>query len=171
MMKKVIVIGSPGSGKSTFSRKLHKITGLELFYLDMLFHRSDRTTCSQEEFDESLAKIMELDEWIIDGNYARTLPVRLEQCDTIFWLDYQTDLCLESIQKRIGQPRLDMPWIETELDEEFLDFVRNFRTDVLPEMARLIGSVRNKDVYRFTSRPEAAKYLKNLERRLDALDS
>ena len=79
-MKKIIVIGSPGAGKSTFSRKLQNITGLPLFYLDMIYHRPDKTTCSAEEFDEKLNQILVQDQWIIDGNYARTLPLRLDQC-------------------------------------------------------------------------------------------
>ncbi|MDD3810159.1 MAG: hypothetical protein PHS94_07830 [Erysipelotrichaceae bacterium] len=83
-MKKVIVIGSPGSGKSTFSRELQQITGIKLFHLDLLFHRPDRTTCPMEKFDDKLTMIMDRDEWIIDGNYARTLQARLERCDTVF---------------------------------------------------------------------------------------
>lgn len=93
-MKKVIVIGSPGAGKSTFCRSLQSITGLPLFYLDMIFHRPDKTTCPAEEFDEKLSQILEQDQWIIDGNYARTLAARLAQCDTVFWLDYPEDVCL-----------------------------------------------------------------------------
>lgn len=50
-MKKVIVIGCPGSGKSTFARALQSITGLLLFYLDMVYHKPDRTTISNQEFD------------------------------------------------------------------------------------------------------------------------
>lgn len=103
-MKKVIVIGCPGSGKSTFSRKLHKITGLSLFYLDMIYHKPDKTTVSKAEFDEKLHEILEQEEWIIDGNYIRTLPLRLEQCDTVFWLDYPLEVCLQGIEMRFAGP-------------------------------------------------------------------
>ena len=74
-MKKVIIIGCPGSGKSTFSRKLNNITGLPLFYLDMIFHKPDKTIYSQQEFDEKLSHIMELDEWIEYSGAAKP-PVR-----------------------------------------------------------------------------------------------
>ena len=51
MHTKIMIIGSPGSGKSTFARKLRDKTGLPLFYLDMIKHKPDRTTISSEEFE------------------------------------------------------------------------------------------------------------------------
>ena len=83
--KKVIIIGSPGSGKSTFARKFRDITGLPLHYLDMIWHRPDKTTVSKEEFDSELEKILNKDSFIIDGNYSRTLEVRFYNCDTVFF--------------------------------------------------------------------------------------
>ncbi len=87
-MKRVMVIGCPGAGKSTFSRKLQEKTGLPLYYLDMIWHRPDRTNVSREEFDERLGEITRRDQWILDGNYLRTMKVRLEASDTVFLLDY-----------------------------------------------------------------------------------
>ena len=101
-MKKVIVIGSPGAGKSTFSRKLRDKTGLPLFYLDMIWHKPDKTNITREEFHEKLEEIMEKDAWIIDGNYQRTLEIRLQTCDTVFFLDYPVEVCLEGASSRIG---------------------------------------------------------------------
>ena len=72
-MKRAIVIGSQGAGKSTFARKLKEKTGLPLYYLDRIFHKSDRTTLTREEFDRKLQTILQTDCWIIDGNYQRTL--------------------------------------------------------------------------------------------------
>ncbi|WP_304522496.1 hypothetical protein [Bacteroides acidifaciens] len=67
-MKRVIVIGCPGAGKSTFARKLEAKTGLPLHYLDIIWHRADRTVIGREEFDRQLDKLVMEDEWIIDGN-------------------------------------------------------------------------------------------------------
>jgi adenylate kinase family enzyme len=85
-MKKIIVIGCPGAGKSTFSRKLSEKTGLPIHYLDMIWHLPDRTTLSREEFVMRLGVIMAEKEWIIDGNYIHSLPLRLNSCDTVFSL-------------------------------------------------------------------------------------
>ena len=77
-MKKAIVIGCPGSGKTTFAEKLNKQTGLPLYYLDAIWHKPDRTHISREEFDRRLAEIFDTDEWIIYGNYSRTLESRIQ---------------------------------------------------------------------------------------------
>lgn len=84
-MRKIIVIGCPGAGKSTFARRLRDKTGIPLYYLDMLWHKPDKTNITREEFDAGLNGIMKNEAWIIDGNYLRTLEVRLQNCDTVFF--------------------------------------------------------------------------------------
>lgn len=160
-MKKVIVIGCPGAGKSTFSRKLAAKTGLPLHYLDMIWHRPDHTVIGREEFDSKLDKIVKEDEWIIDGNYARTLPVRLAYCDTVFFFDLPLDTCIEGVKSRIGKERVDMPWIEDELDQEFLQWIINFPREVVPEINEHLKTF-DKTVIRFHSRQEADSFLSSL---------
>lgn len=162
-MMQVIVIGCPGSGKSTFARKLRDITGLPLFYLDMLWHKPDRTNITAEEFDKKLADITQKDRWIIDGNYRRTLGTRLQACDTVFLLDYPTEVCLAGAQARIEKQREDMPWTETEFDEDFRQWITDFRKEQLPEIYRLLSeySERTTAVI-FKSREEAEAYLQEL---------
>lgn len=164
-MKRVLVIGCPGSGKSTFARRLSEMTGFPLVYLDMLFHKADRTTCSKEEFDEQLIRVLERDEWILDGNYARTLGMRLERCDTVFWLDYPTEVCLAGVRSRRGKPREDMPWVEMEEDEEFMEYIKNFERDRKPEIEDMLGRVEGKEVHVFTSREMAEEYFKGMKER------
>ncbi len=92
-----------GSGKSTFARKLRDRTGLPPHYLDMLFHKPDRSAVSREEFDERLSGILETDQWIIDGNYQRTLPLRFEKCTEVYLFDLPVEQCLEEAASRIGE--------------------------------------------------------------------
>ena len=91
------------------------MTGLPLYYLDQIWHKADRTTVSKEEFDAKLREIIQQDSWIIDGNYLRTMECRLDACDTVFFLDYPLEICLEGAKARIGTVREDMPWVETEI--------------------------------------------------------
>ncbi len=125
-MRKVIVIGCPGAGKSTFSRKLRDKTGLPLHYLDMIHHKPDRTTVPNEEFDVRLKQLLSQDRWIIDGNYQRTLEVRLQACDTVFLLDFPLEVCLSGAEARVGQVREEMPWTELEFDPEFKQWILDF---------------------------------------------
>ena len=87
-MKKVIIIGCPGSGKSTFARALNTITGLPLFHLDNMKWNADKTVVSKSTFMERLNNAIEKERWIIDGNYGSTMELRLQACDTVFFLDY-----------------------------------------------------------------------------------
>ena len=160
-MKRVMVIGCPGAGKSTFSRKLQEKTGLPLYYLDMIWHRPDRTNVSREKFDERLGEITRRDQWILDGNYLRTMKVRLEASDTVFLLDYPLEVCLEGAVSRIGKRREDLPWVETELDPEFRQWILDFQKDQMPEIRRLLEQYGvGREVNVFCSREEGEMYLR-----------
>lgn len=160
-MKRVLVIGSPGAGKSTFARKLRERTGLPLYYLDQIWHCSDGSHLSEKEFDDRLDELLKQERWIIDGNYSRTLVRRLAACDTVFLLDYPTDLCLLGAASRIGRKREDLPWIEQEFDAEFKQHIINFPQKRLPQIYQLLQSIREeKAVIIFKTREEANTYLK-----------
>lgn len=164
-MEKVIIIGCPGAGKSTFARKLKEKTGLPLFYLDMIWHKPDGTNIFRDEFDGKIKEIMKKEQWILDGNYIRTLEMRLKECDTVFLLDYPLELCLEGASSRIGKERPDMPWIESELDLEFRQFIVDFPRDSLPKIYELLKKYeKEKELHIFRKREDAEEYLRTEER-------
>lgn len=163
-MQKVVVIGSPGAGKSTFSRKLRDATGLPLYYLDMIWHRPDKTNISREELTASQEEIMKTPKWIIDGNYLSTMELRLKNCDTVFFLDYPLEVCLDGARVRIGRKREDIPWVETEFDQEFKQWILDFPKDQLPIIYQLLEKYKeNRTVHIFKSREEAEHYLVSIE--------
>lgn len=164
-MLKIIVIGCPGAGKSTFARKLRDVTGLPLYYLDMLWHKPDQTNISREEFDTRLYEMVKTDRWIIDGNYLRTLEMRLNECDTVFFMDYPLEICLEGAASRIGKKREDLPWIETEFDEEFRQWIVDFSKVQLPQIYELLEKYQDgRNIIIFKSREEADDYIENVLR-------
>ena len=159
-MKKVIVIGCPGSGKTTFAEKLNKCTGLPLYYLDAIWHKPDKTHISRDEFDERIRDIFNTSEWIIDGNYNRTIEMRIQQCDTVFLFDLPTDVCLQGAKERLGKGRYDLPWIEKESDPEFEGFIKEFAEKSLPKIYSLIEKYKaEKDIVIFKSREDADDYI------------
>ena len=158
-MKKIIVIGCPGSGKSTFSIALHDCTGIPLYHLDMLKWNADRTTVSREIFLERLQNVLQMDEWIIDGNYSTTMELRMQACDTVFFLDYPLEVCISGIEERRGKQRPDMPWVETEEDAEFMEFIKNYNLQSRSEVLELLEKHADKNIVIFKSRSEAEKFL------------
>ena len=162
-MKKIIVIGCPGSGKSTYSKALHKITNIPLYHLDMLYWNEDKTTVEKSVFLDRLLKIFEKSEWIIDGNYASTMELRMQECDTVVFLDYPLDVCLNGIKERKGKARSDMPWIEGyEDDAEFVEFIKNYNLQSRPKVMELLKKYSHKDIYVFSNRIQAEEFLNEL---------
>ena len=158
-MKKVIVIGCPGSGKSTVSRVLHNKTGIPLYHLDMMYWNADKTTVEKSVFLERLSAVFEKDEWIIDGNYGSTMELRLQECDTVIFLDYPVEVCLEGIRQRQGKPRSDMPWTETKEDPEFIQYVKDFHHQSRPQIIEMLGKYPDKNIHIFTNRTQADTFL------------
>lgn len=163
MFNRAIVIGCPGAGKSTFARGLRDKTKLPLYYLDRLFHMPDKSTAPREAFDRAMGEILVREKWILDGNYMRTLPMRLRSCERAFFFDLPVEMCLEGAAARIGTAREDMPWIETEFDPDFRQYILDFPREQLPEIRRLLAVCAPREkVITFSSRQEADDWLDRL---------
>lgn len=161
-MKKIIVIGCPGSGKSTFSRAMHEKTRIPLYCLDMMYWNADKTTVGRAVFRARLAEVLTRDSYIIDGNYRSTMEIRIANCDTVFFLDYDLETCLSGILSRRGKVREDMPWIETEEDPEFMQTVKAYIPEQRPWVLELLEKYKDKNIVVFKSREEAEEYLQML---------
>ena len=158
-MKKVIVIGCPGSGKSTVSRALHNKIEIPLYHLDMMYWNADKTTVEKSIFLERLSAVLEKNEWIIDGNYGSTMELRMAACDMVIFLDYPLDVCLDGIKERREKPRSDMPWIETEEDAEFIEFIKNYNEQQKPKVLELLKKYSDKNIIVLESREQADAFL------------
>lgn len=144
-MRRVLVIGSPGAGKSTFARALAERTGLPLIHLDAEYHLPGWTEPEEQAWQARLAHLVAGERWIIDGNYGGSMDYRLAHADTAILLDYPSWLCLWRLLKRIatlrGTVRPDAPpGCPERLDWSFLFYVAAFRTAKTPALERRLAA-------------------------------
>jgi len=164
-MKRAAIIGCPGAGKTTFSRKLSIITGLPLIHLDRMYYnhaypyQTDKDSWRSRVLSEAKKEL-----WIIDGNYASTFDIRLPQSDTIIFLDYPTYLSIwRAIKRRVQfhkKVREDMPatWKER-LGWNFFVFILKFNYSIAPRMRQSLKSYTDKNVVILKSPSQTKKYL------------
>jgi adenylate kinase family enzyme len=129
----------------------------------MMYWNADKTTVEKSIFRERLASVLSQDEWIIDGNYGSTMDQRMAACDTVFFLDLPLETCLDGVRERRGKPRADMPWIETEEDLEFTEFIKSYHENQRPKVIELLQKYGDKTIIIFKSREEADAFLNENE--------
>lgn len=162
-MNKIVVVGPSGAGKSTFSRKLSSKLNISLYHLDNIFWNSDKTHITKEEFDKKLEEILSLDNYIIDGDYSRTYEARFKNSDTIIFLNYPLDLCINGVSERIGKKRLDIPWVEDEFDPLFMQWIKNWFIETKPILLNLLDKYRDtKTIIEFKDRNQANDFINSL---------
>jgi adenylate kinase family enzyme len=166
-MKKILVIGSSGAGKSTFSRRLGEKTGLKVIHLDVLYWKPNWTESPKDEWKETVENALEGDEWIMDGNYSGTMEMRIKSCDTVIFLDFPRVLCVYRILKRVvlyrKGKRPDMAeGCNEQFDWEFTKWVWNFPTRTKPLVEAILKEVENeKTIIRLKSRKEVEDFFAN----------
>ncbi|MEY4237687.1 MAG: hypothetical protein RL339_288 [Pseudomonadota bacterium] len=165
-MQRVLVIGSPGAGKSTLAHQLAARCGLPLFHLDKLFWLPGWVERDRDEGRTELAEVLAGKRWIIDGNYGSTMPMRIARADTVVWLDYPTSLCLGRVLKRWwqyrGKARPDMTeGCPENLNLEFLRYVLSFRSAWQHRNAAALGGFGG-TVLRFSDPRRTAEWLDQL---------
>lgn len=168
-MKRVLVVGSPGSGKSTFSKKLGKKTNLTIIHLDYYHLQSEHNyPANTELWNARVNELIKPDKWIMDGNYGATYPERFELADTIVFLDIPRRICLYRILRRYfyyqNRNRDEMPedWKER-LDFKFLKYVWFFNKQSKPKILRHIRENKNKNVLIFKKSKQIDDYLSNIK--------
>jgi adenylate kinase family enzyme len=147
-MKRVVVIGSGGSGKSIFSKDLGRLTGLPVIHLDREYWRAGWKETPKDEWAVKVESLIAAERWILDGNFGGTREMRMQAADTIIFLDLPTRVCLYRILKRTikyyGRSRPDMTeGCDERFDLEFIGWVWNYkhrsRKRLLDELELLEG--------------------------------
>ena len=166
-MERVVIIGCGGAGKSTLARSLGEKTGLPVIHLDKLFWKPGWVEMPKEEFDQLLRQEMAKEKWIMDGNFNRTMPQRIERCDTVIYLDVSRYACLRGVAKRIltthGTVRPDMgDGCPERFDLEFLKWVWNFNKNKRQRYYDMLSALEDKQVFILKSRREVRAFLESL---------
>jgi len=170
-MNRVLVIGCPGAGKSTFSRKLAHKTSLPLVHLDSYYHQDLWDADEDVKREQWRAKVTEMiaaERWIIDGNYGGSFDIRFPAADTIVFLDYPRWLSLWRVFCRrlefARKKRPDMPdgWKE-KIGWDFLQFIWRYRSNSRPRvLAKLDEYAGRCVVYVFKTPKDADSLLASL---------
>ena len=164
-MKKILVIGSSGAGKSTFSRRLGAATGLQVIHLDILHWKPNWTEPGKEEWRQTVEDALKGEAWIMDGNFSGTMEMRVRAADTVIFLDLPRVLCVYRILKRVVTyrkgTRPDMAeGCDEKFDWKFLKWVWNYPQRTKPKVEALLRAAENeKTVIRLKSRSEVDKFL------------
>ena len=167
-MERVMIIGCGGSGKSTLARILGEKTGLPVVHLDQIWWAPGNWQhMDREEFDKILKAEVEKPRWVLDGNFNRTLELRLDRCDTVIYLDYSRWVCLVSWLKRVithwGKARPDMaPGCAEWFDPEMAGWIWNFNRKNRKRYHELLARQTGKTVHIFRNRQQLRKYLETL---------
>lgn len=141
--RRVVIVGCGGAGKSTLAVEMGERFGLEVVNLDKLWWLPNWQNRSEQDFDELLFSNLKKDNWIIEGNYARTFEMRLKYADFCLFLDYDTELCMQSVYERAEKykdttrPDMTEGCVEY-VSDEFKDWIVSFKENVRPSMLEIL---------------------------------
>ena len=167
-MERILIIGCGGAGKSTLARQLGKRTGLPVVHLDQLFWHPGWVESTKDEIDAKIMEELGKPRWIMDGNYNRTLPMRLEKCDAVIYLDFSRVACMFGVLKRIlttyGTVRPDMAeGCPERFDLDFLKWVWNFNKSKREKYYRLLNETDGIEKIVLKNRRAVKRFLQSLE--------
>ncbi|WP_203858772.1 topology modulation protein [Plantactinospora mayteni] len=166
-MDRIAIIGCGGSGKSTVARQLARILGAPLTHLDALYYDEHWTPLPQDEFAAQQEKLVTGERWIIEGNYASTLPIRLAAADIVIFLDLPATACLRGIAQRRwryrgGQHRTD--GVYDRITMNFVRYILDYRHTMRPRVRNLLQEHGpHVQLVTLTSRRHANRYIDRVQ--------
>ena len=167
-MKKIVIIGSGGAGKSPLASRLGAATGIEVIHLDKLHWRPNWNVPPKAEWRNTVEGLLKKDEWVMDGNFSSTMELRMAAADAVIYLDFPRLVCVYRVLKRIfkyyNQTRPDMgEGCRERLDFAFLRWVWSFPETDKPKIEKRLQNLgEDKKIIRLRSPREVENFLKDL---------
>lgn len=166
-MNKVAIVGCSGSGKSHLARELGQALGAPVTHLDAVFYDDDWNELPKEKFAQAQAELVAGPNWVIDGNYNSTLPIRLRACDTVVLMDTSTLTCLWGMfsrQLRHGSGHKGNG-IHNRIHWGVIKYVATYRRKMRPRvLAKVAEHAQHADVVLLTSRRSTRRWLQEAAR-------
>lgn len=162
-MDRIAIIGCGGSGKTYLANQLATTLNLPLTHLDSVYYDADWNPLPQDEFAALQRALVDKPRWLLEGNYAGTLPVRLAAADVVIFLDLPAITCLTGILQRRWRYRGGQHAKDGVYDRITWDFVRyiwGYRKTMRPKVRQLLDEHGSHvALITLTSRRQAARFL------------
>ncbi|MBM7693998.1 adenylate kinase family enzyme [Peribacillus deserti] len=167
-MKKIMIIGCGGAGKSTLAKRLAEQLNIPVYHLDAYFWKKGWIATPRAEWTGVIQNIIARDSWIMDGNFGSTMDMRIKEADTVIFLDFPTLQCLYGvISRRIkyhGKTRPDMAEdCPEKLDWEFISWVASYKKQRAPKIRENLAGFTEKNIFILKNRKEIETFLQNLK--------
>ena len=169
-MKRILIIGCAGAGKSTFSRQLSKILNIPIIHLDVHFWLPGWVKLESEKWHKKVGELAANDTWIMDGNFNSTLDKRFKRADTIYYFDFPRWRCLYNAVKRMilgryfYKKRSDLAeGCREHFDWVFYKWIWNFNKNHREEYYMMLDELKaEKKVYIIRSYKEKRRVLEEI---------
>jgi len=164
LMRKISIIGGPGTGKSTLANNLGRQLNLPVYHLDAIHHLENWEVRDKQERDRIILEKVNEDKWVIDGTYKSTLESRVEKSDLIIFLNYSTLAKLKGIFLRYlkwrGKERGEIPGCRERMTWEFIKLTATWNKTKCSVVNEILKKNKEKEIIVFRKRKELNNWYK-----------
>ena len=164
-MNKIIIIGIPGAGKTTFSVELGAMLHIPVHHLDKIFWKQNWTSLKQDEFRKVQNELMGEDRWIIDGNFTKSIDQRIILADTVIYFDFPRSIALWRTLRRyfryFGKVRPNMGGNNVEsLKWKSIKFILMYPSN---DVRNLLNQHADKKIFIFRNTSDVAVFMERVK--------